>query len=581
MEKEETKVIKKKKGMNMIMKILVVALIPLILLVSMAGVAISSVGTEVSERLVKHELNATMYGMNIILAILGGTNYRCVDDVLYKGDYDISHNQGFLDQFKDRTDVDVTIFFGTTRMATSILDESGERIVGTEISDEVYQEVMENDTYFAKNVIINGKPYFGYYEVIKNTDGSKVGVLFTGMESDAVHEIYYGLMRNYIGFMVVIAVIACVLIAWVMTLIVKAMTAVIRHLDKVADGDLSEQVDRKMVRRSDEIGNMAGSVHSLIGGLSTIVTNIHDSSASLDEFTGKFRESFHTINDSIVNVNMAVEDIANGATSQAGEMQKVNTQIGDMGDAIAATTKNVDSLMQSTEEMKNHNRQLNNTLDALVNISNRTKTSIDEVHEQTNITNQSVMEIGSAVAMITDIASQTNLLSLNASIEAARAGEHGKGFAVVADEIRKLADQSSEFAKKIGEIVEELIKNSNISVETMNSVLEEINDQNNKLNDTKEVFGELNNEVANVVVAIDNISGEVESINQVKNDVLHSMESLAAIAQENAASTEETSASMTELGDIVDECYSVTEELVNIAEDMNNNVNKFQVNQGA
>lgn len=579
MRNKEEIALQKKKGMNLMMKILVVVLIPLILLVITAGGAIQSVGDAVSGRLVKHELNASMYGAKIILSMLGGTNYRLADGELYKGDYNISYNQGFLEQFKDCTDVDVTIFWGTTRMATSILDESGNKIVGTEISDEIYQEVMENGTCYTENVVINGKPYFGYYEVIKNTDGSQVGVLFTGMESTAVRAIYNELMKKYIGFMVVVAVIACILIGCIMTAIVRAMTAVIRHLDKVAGGDLSIQMNGKMTGRSDEIGNMARAVHSLVGGLAVIVTNIHDSAASLDKFTGKFQENFNTINDSIGNVNSAVEEIANGATSQAGEMQKVNIQIGDMGEAITETTKNVDTLMQSTEEMKNHNRNLNGTLDELVEISNRTKMSIDEVHEQTNITNKSVMEIGNAINMITDIASQTNLLSLNASIEAARAGEHGKGFAVVADEIRKLADQSSETARKIGEIVEELIQNSNTSVETMQNVLEEINDQNEKLNATRIVFGELNDEVSNVVVAIDNISGEVESINTVKNDVLHSMESLAAIAQENAASTEETSASMIELGDIIDECCLATKELVDIAGDMNNNVNRFHMNK--
>ena len=237
----------------------------------------------------------------------------------------------------------------------------------------------------------------------------------------------------------------------------------------------------------------------------------------------------------------------------------------------------IDSLTQSTEQMKEHNEQLDTTIQELMAISDRNKESLAAVYNQTNETNQSVMHIGNAVDMITDIAGQTNLLSLNASIEAARAGEYGKGFAVVADQIRQLADQSANTAKEIGEIVAELIENSNTSVETMGVVRQEMTGQYEKLNTTKDIFEHLNEEVNNVVTAIESISTEVESLDRLKGEVLGSAESLAAIAQENAASTEETSASMVELGEIVNDCNTKTKQLVDIADSMEENVHKFHV----
>ena len=132
-------------------------------------------------------------------------------------------------------------------------------------------------------------------------------------------------------------------------------------------------------------------------------------------------------------------------------------------------------------------------------------------------------------------------------------------------------------AKEIGEIVAELIENSNTSVETMGVVRQEMTGQYEKLNTTKDIFEHLNEEVNNVVTAIESISTEVESLDRLKGEVLGSAESLAAIAQENAASTEETSASMVELGEIVNDCNTKTKQLVDIADSMEENVHKFHV----
>ncbi len=573
----DDRVLEKKKGLNLMTKILITALIPLILIVVIAGVSIHSVGSVVARKLVKHEMQTASYALEMTLDSLGSGDYHSDGTNLYKGNYNLNSNNQTIDDFKKKTNVDVTVCWKKTRMVTSVIDKDGKRVTGTAISDSVYDKVMQDGKYFSDNTDIEGTEYYGYYEALKNADGSSQAIIFTGMPSSDVKAIYKKRLVNTTVFMIIIALMACALLAMVITFIVKAITKVIGHLDEVADGELDFKISEKLLQRSDEIGNIARSVHTLIGGLASIVVNIHHSTGELAEFKDDFQQKFETINNSISNVNVAVDEIANGATSQADETQKVNSQINDMGDAITKTSQNVDSLTQSTEQMKEHNEQLDTTIQELMAISDRNKESLAAVYNQTNETNQSVMHIGNAVDMITDIAGQTNLLSLNASIEAARAGEYGKGFAVVADQIRQLADQSANTAKEIGEIVAELIENSNTSVETMGVVRQEMTGQYEKLNTTKDIFEQLNEEVNNVVTAIESISTEVESLDKLKGEVLGSAESLAAIAQENAASTEETSASMVELGEIVNDCNTKTQQLVDIADSMEENVHKFHV----
>lgn len=573
----DDKVLEKKKGLNLMIKILITALIPLILIVVLAGVSIHSVGSVVAKKLVMHEMQTASYALEMTFDSLGSGDYHSDGTNLYKGNYNLNSNNQTIDDFKKKTNVDVTVFWKKTRMVTSAIDKDGKRVTGTAIPDSVYDKVMQDGKYFSDNVDIEGTEYYGYYEALKNADGSSQAIIFTGMPSSDVKAIYKKRLVNTTVFMIIITLMACALLAVVITFIVKAITKVIGHLDEVADGKLDFKISEKLLQRSDEIGNIARSVHTRIGGLASIVVNIHHSTGELAEFKDDFQKKFETINNSISNVNVAVDEIANGATSQADETQKVSSQINDMGDAITKTSQNVDSLTQSTEQMKEHNEQLDTTIQELMAISDRNKESLAAVYNQTNETNQSVMHIGNAVDMITDIAGQTNLLSLNASIEAARAGEYGKGFAVVADQIRQLADQSANTAKEIGEIVAELIENSNTSVETMGVVRQEMTGQYEKLNTTKDIFEHLNEEVNNVVTAIESISTEVESLDRLKGEVLGSAESLAAIAQENAASTEETSASMVELGEIVNDCNTKTKQLVDIADSMEENVHKFHV----
>ncbi|MCH5254782.1 MAG: methyl-accepting chemotaxis protein, partial [Lachnospiraceae bacterium] len=199
------------------------------------------------------------------------------------------------------------------------------------------------------------------------------------------------------------------------------------------------------------------------------------------------------------------------------------------------------------------------------------------INEQTNMTNESAQKIKEATALITDIASETNLLSLNASIEAARAGEQGRGFAVVAAQIQKLAEQSNESAKQIESIILSLIADSDRAVSTMNEVKEIMEQQSENVANTNTQVTNLLQDVEESLAGIEEVVTQTNKINEVRSSVVDTVQSLSAIAQENAASSQETSASVTEINSIVNEIAVNATDLKDISRELGESVAMFEM----
>jgi methyl-accepting chemotaxis protein len=231
----------------------------------------------------------------------------------------------------------------------------------------------------------------------------------------------------------------------------------------------------------------------------------------------------------------------------ATDIEQANIQASDMGDKIEGIVGGINDLDSVAAGMDVAGKKAMEIISALDKSNVKTVDAIQVVAENVKATDKSVEEISKAVNVITSIADQTNLLALNASIEAARAGEAGKGFVVVASEISNLADQSSESAQQIDDILTHLVADSKRSIEKMDEVQKHLQEQQQNLKDTQMEFTNVSEGIQNTRTQSELVDGQAKGCDESRESVLHSISNLSAVSQENAARAQETTGSVVNL----------------------------------
>lgn len=357
----------------------------------------------------------------------------------------------------------------------------------------------------------------------------------------------------------------------------NSVDRIIATLDRAGSGDLTAELGKIDLERKDEIGVLADHANMVIGQLKDVIGQVGNTSDVIEESTARLDKMAEQTSTASEDVARSMGDMANGATAQASETQAVSDAIGRIGEGIEETSNAVAKLIVNADQMKAAGQEGVDSVGELKTISEKVKAQIAVIYEQTNTTNESAQEIHKATELISSIASETNLLALNASIEAARAGESGRGFAVVAEQIKNLAEQSNQSAKTIEGIINNLLVDTEQAVKTMNTVDAIIGFQADKVEMTKRVFDKVNNGLIVTMEGVESIAQSTKNLDEAKGRVIMSVESLSAIAEENAASTQETAASAEELTATIGEIKNATSRLNQVADDLTTQTNRFQI----
>ncbi|MCR4584920.1 MAG: methyl-accepting chemotaxis protein [Lachnospiraceae bacterium] len=352
---------------------------------------------------------------------------------------------------------------------------------------------------------------------------------------------------------------------------------VTNNLDELAQGNLNVSFPEENDIGKDDIGAITRSAKMLSDKLSEVMGKSNEMAGELTRSGTELADSANQAVLASGQVTDAVTEISKGAISQAESVEAAAGDTDDMGRNIENIAGDVSEMDRYVEEMKEACDKAMSALDRLIQQSSEVTASVKEIGDTISSTNESAKSISDFTQAITDIATQTNLLSLNASIEAARAGDAGRGFAVVADEIRALADQSSRSADEIKTIVNTLLKDAASSVAVMEKLNDSFGVQAKQLDDTKNNMETMSVNVDKVKDTSADITGRVAELNEEKNDLMEIISDLSAISEENAASTEETNASMEELNATFTMIGESALKLQTLASDLTDTISYFRV----
>ncbi len=562
-------------------KILLLALIPLVVLGISLGCFTSVNVKNTIQDMSKQQLKVAAHSALKTYDMVNKEDYTVLSNgKLGKGyNFVVSNYSEQIDYLKQTTNIEYTFFYGKDIVSTTMKDDKDNRLLGFEAEDEAIIAVLtNNEEYFSTHTLIGDKEYYGYYIPIKQpSTQAVVGMFFAGIpKADMDSDILTVIMGNVASTSIVI-IIAILLILISMRVIIKSLRRSVANLELVSKGILNSELNIKDLKRKDEIGDIARATENVRNSIKSIVQNITDTTGTLIDFASDLRGKSIKSSNMAKEVEKTVEEVAQGSTNQAENTQSAAESVMVIGEMVEKSVLKVDELNKNTENMSRLKNDVLDILEDLSTANEKTKSAINTISIKTQNTNDSVEHIKKATELITEIASETTLLALNANIEAARAGEHGKGFAVVASQIQELANQSTESAKKIETIIKDLISNSNDTVETMKKVEDIIEVQNNNVHKTKDTFNMFNEGINITNQSVKEISDNVGILDNSRKEIVEDIQALTSIAEENAASTQETAGISAELNKIMNDVHESANKVNEISDKLSHEIDIFTI----
>ena len=454
---------------------------------------------------------------------------------------------------------------------------------------KIIQEIMKvakeggyNEFYFTKSDGVTVAPKVAYSKEFEPWNW----VITTGVYEDDIQGVVdnsEGVVRigqifdQAISLMAGIAALFTVIIAIVAYILIKRIIQVIEkvkaQLTRVAQGDLTGKLEGKIAQRNDELGAMVRNTNIAMDSFRSSMLSVKDTTDAVESGSMDMKEKTENAVNANEQVATAIGNVAAEVSQQASAVDQMIENVASLADAGKAVSTAVEEALQYMKQLDGNSADMKAKMESMSEESAHMDVNVQEISEKIDVTSKGIQEMETILGSIEEIASETNLLALNASIEAARAGDAGRGFAVVADSIKGLSENTSNELENIRKIISTLVENFKECEKCIELVVKSNQSSTESTKDVIESFRIINNDVVSTNEKLTVVHETDEKMMKDIMEIDSQVKVIGQAAESNAAATQEITASSEELTalltNISSTCNSMTGYVDNLVKDMN------------